>query len=172
MSLSFVPQARPPEVSPPAPASQPIHNSLNFLNPETIKLPSDWEQLYTKITPIYNNKVLAKGDSSDALKTPYLCERIPKSPLSSIDQLWIDDKSKFTKVSVYGYHTTGYILFFKPSLDEVIKFAQDHIRKCKHCYVTTDTCDITGELNNNATAGIFNPNLYMHRAVTTLWLYI
>jgi len=75
----------------------------------------------------------------------------------------------FRSVKCYGYHSTGYCLFFKPDLGEVIKIAQNHLREAKICFVTTDTCSSEGIRTDNV-PNCFDSDLYMHIAVTTLWI--
>lgn len=144
----------------------------SFVIPKNLELPEDYPILYEKIRPLRNfdegGNLLEKPPLEDIKKALYLKCKSKSTPDDEFDIMFKSNKEMFQIANFYGYHTTGYALFFKPDLGEVIKIAHEIIRKSRVCYLTTTPCDVEGKLTNHCPS-CFNQKLYMHMAVTTIW---
>lgn len=143
--------------------------SITFINPKEVELPSDAEELFSKLRPLNGVNLLQKSTFDKMSSTCYLHQDARTADTyDNVDKDFLENRETFWKIQCYGYHSTGYVLFFKPDLGEVIKICGDRIRDTKICFVTTEPCDLQGNPDDNATR-CFNTKLYMHTAVTTLW---
>lgn len=137
-----------------------------------LELPGDYPTLYEKIRPLKNldqGGDLLEKPPLDKLQTALYLQCKSKSTADDeYDVMFKSSKEMFQMAHFYGYHTTGYALFFKPDLGEVIKMAHDLIRKSRVSYLTTTPCDVEGNTTNHCPS-CFNSKLYMHMAVTTIW---
>lgn len=145
--------------------------SVTFKNPKNLNLPDDTEALYKKLRPVKDNKRIKKIPFEKLSKVAYLWDTDPPESKEGIDDFFRQCPEEFKKIDVYGYHTYGgFYGFFRPSLDEVIKIGEDIIRNNEVVFVTTEPCNLDGELSD-----IFRENydskLDMHLARTTFWVY-
>lgn len=160
-------------------------NSQSFSNVVGINLPSDYQSLYQKIRPVTNYVCPKNGFVNNLLL------RVPIESLSNYAYLYCSERasvdeydmwfmktreSSFKVAKFYGYHTCGYFGLFKPDLGEVIKLTQDVIRESTVSFVSTNPCDLEGNLfpNNDPTqifhiSQCYSKPLDMHLGVTTVW---
>jgi len=112
-----------------------------FINPVNVQLPADHPSLFEKLRPTNGKELLEKPSLEDMSKKAYLWMPLKeKSESDDYDRMFLDHRDDFNVIECYGYHSTGYALFFKPDLGEVIKIALDEIRNAKICFVTTEPC--------------------------------
>jgi hypothetical protein len=169
----------------PAPAYELACNYKSFSNVEGISMPSDYLSLYNKIRPVKNSVCPKKGFVNKLLFAVapvnlsnygylYCPER---DPMDEYDMWFMKTRdSSFKVAKFYGYYTCGCPSIFKPDLGEIIKLAQDVIRGSTVSFVSTNPCDLEGNLypNNDPTqfiqiSQVYSLKLNMHMGVTTVW---
>jgi len=152
-------------------------SKLKFKNPRDIPVPDDWQELYEKLRPFTNERLLIK-------KSVGIDNQLTLHNLSSFSYLWrleyiepsdISDiefcagKFESLKTKIYAYHDYGgYAGFFRPDLLEVIKISQEIIRTADLVYVTTTTCDSNGHPANTI-ENCFDNELDMHLGCTIFY---
>lgn len=143
----------------------------SFILPTNLHMPVDYASLYEKIRPVsLSGKLLQKPALNNISTSLYLKCPEKNTIDDEYDTLFKSNPSSFNIMEFYAYHTTGYKLFFKPDLGEVIKIAQDLIRQSSVCFITTNTCDLDGNQTDHV-GECFNSKLYMHMAKTTIWYF-
>lgn len=78
--------------------------------------------------------------------------------------------AELRKIRLYGTHTCGYVLFFKPTLNEVAQLvsASELWNHPGPLYVNSDTCDADGNPSSDPKR-CANPEGTRHYACTTVY---
>ena len=140
-----------------------------FKRSDIVPFPDDSKELYDKIRVFKYGKIIQKVPFDKISSQSYVWDMNPPDKLDEIDEEFLKSKDNFEKRYVYGYHTYGgYWGFFRPDLKEVITYAQDILREADVAYLTTESCDINGNLADHINH-CFNRGLDMHMGKTTIY---
>jgi len=92
-----------------------------------------------------------------------------KADLDDIDKLFLD--GKLPKTKLYGYHSFGYAMFFKPDLTEVAKIICDAKLDADVYFVSTEPCDWNGDKTGKVVGGCLDESKDLHFGVTKVFFW-
>jgi hypothetical protein len=134
---------------------------------DTTRRPPPPKDLLPKLRPFADSKQLIVRIDSNA--NAYMWDRKPREPEDEADKQFLAGKMQTTKL--FGFHTFGYPMFFKPDLTEVAKLICEAKLEADVYFVCTEPCNDDGKETDRVIGGCLDESRRLHMGVTYVVCY-